>query len=143
MDALEDVMSALRYRLREYDWEYARVVAGTDEFATPHIHIYLWVDGQPAFGELEQVVEKFVQKCPLAPDVGHGNRAGEGALTLQYEQEFTDSGETSGIVYVAAQLPHIAYTDEMDSASLDWGTVAHAASRQLIACPFMPRGSIE
>jgi len=60
MDALEDVMGALRYRLREYDWEYARVVAGTDEFATPHIHIYLWVDGQPAFEELEPVVEKFV-----------------------------------------------------------------------------------
>jgi hypothetical protein len=143
MDALEDVMGALWYRLREYDWEYARVVAGTDEFATSHIHLYLWIDGQPAFKELEPVVEKFVQKCSLAPDDGHGNRAREGALTFQCEQELTDSGETSGIVYVAAQLPHIAYADEMDCASLDWGAVAHATSRQLIACSHMSRECIE
>lgn len=143
MDALDDVMGALRYRLREYDWEYARVVAGTDEFATPHIHIYLWVDGQPAFKELEPVVEKFVEKCSLAPDDGHGNCADDGALTLQYEQEVTPSGETAGIVYVAAQLPHIAYADEMDEISLEWGAVAHATLRQMVACPYMPRSGIE
>lgn len=143
MDALSDVMDALRYRLSEYDWEYGRVVAGTDKFATPHIHLYLWIDGRPAFERLAPAVEKFVEKCFLAPDDGHGNRAKEGALTLHCEQEVTDSGETSGIVYVASQVPHIGYPDEMDSASLDWGAVAHATSRQLIACPYMPRTSIE
>lgn len=64
MDALTPVMDALRYRLRDYEYEYARLVAGTDEFAAPHIHIYVWIDGRPTFGELEPVVEKFVEKCP-------------------------------------------------------------------------------
>lgn len=143
MDSLEDVMAALRYRLNGYNWEYARVVAGTDEFATPHIHIYLWIDGRPDFEELAPAAEKFVEKCSLAPDDEYGNRAREGALTLRNEQELTDSGETSGIVYVASQLPHIGYHDEMNNASLDWGAVAHATSRQLIACPYMSRTSIE
>lgn len=143
MDSLEDVMAALRYRLRKYDWEYARVVAGTDEFATPHIHLYLWVDGQPAFEELEPVVDKFVEKCSIAPDDGHGNRAREGALTLQYQQDLTESGETAGIVYVASQLPHIAYEAEMDDVSLEWGAVANATSRQLVACSYMTRGNVE
>jgi hypothetical protein len=141
MDSLSDVMAALRYRLREYDWEYARVVAGTDEFATPHIHLYLWIDGQPAFEELAPVVEKFVEKCSIAPDEGHGNRAGEGALTIRYEQEITPSGETAGIVYIAAQLPHIAFVEEMDNVSLDWGAVSHATTRQLIACSYKSRPS--
>ena len=143
MDALDDVMGALRYRLNRYNWEYARVVAGADEFATPHIHIYLWIDGGPDFEELAPAAEKFAEKCSLAPDDGHGNCAREGALTLHDEQELTDSGETSGIVYVASQLPHIGYPDEMNHASLDWGAVAHATSRQLIACPYMSRTSIE
>jgi hypothetical protein len=139
MKALGDVMGALRYRLDEYEWEYARVVTGTDAFATPHIHIYVWINGQPSSTELEPVVEKFVEKCSFAPNDGYGNRADEGALTLYYEQEFTESDETAGIVYIATQLPHIAYVDEVDDVLLEWGAVAHATSPTLVTCPYMPR----
>lgn len=143
MDAWRPVKAALQYRLRDYEYEYARLVAGTDGFATPHMHIYVWIDGRPTFEELEPVVEKFVDKCPLAPDDGRGNRASEGALTIQYEQEFTDRGETTGISYVAQQLPHIGYVEQMDEPSLDWGAVAHATTRQLVACSYMSRGGVE
>jgi len=143
MDSMSDVMNTLRYRLRDYDWEYSRVVAGTDEFATPHIHIYLWIDGTPTFEELQPLVEKFVEKCPLAPPEGMGNRAREGALTLRHKHGLTESGETAGIVYMASQLPHIAYTADMDGASLDWGAVANATSRQVVACSYMSRSDIE
>lgn len=141
-DALGDVMAALCYRLRGYDYEYARVTAGTDEFATPHIHIYVWIDGRPSFEELEPVVEKFVEKCELAPSDGRGNRASEGALTFSHRPEVTDSGETAGIKYIATQLPHIAYVEEMDDGSLDWGTVAHATSRQIVACSYLSRSDL-
>jgi hypothetical protein len=46
------------------------VTAGRDRLATPHIHIYTWIDGRPIFEELEPVVEKFVAKCELAPVMG-------------------------------------------------------------------------
>jgi hypothetical protein len=141
-NALGDVMAALRYRLRGYDWEYARVTAGTDEFATPHIHIYVWIDGKPSFGDLEPAVEKFVEKCELAPSDGRVNRASEGALRLSHRPEVTDSGETAGIKYVATQLPHIAYVEEMENDSLDWGAVAHATSKQVVSCPYLPRSDL-
>lgn len=143
MDALPPVMDALWYRLRGYEYEYARLVAGTDEFATPHLHIYVWIDGRPAFEELEPVVEKFVEKCSLAPDDGRGNRASEGALTLQYEQEVTNRGETAGSRYVGTQLPHIGYVEQMDDTSLDLGAVAHATTRRLVECTYMSRSNIE
>lgn len=143
MDAVADVRDALNYRLREYNWEYARVVAGTDDFATPHVHLYLWIEGQPTFDQLKPAVEKFVEKCPLAPNDGTGNRAREGALTLKQDQELRPSGETTGIVYVASQLPHIGYPDMMDDASLEWGAVANATPRKLISCPYMPRDKVE
>ncbi|MFK5604453.1 hypothetical protein [Haloferax volcanii] len=143
MDAMPPVMDALRYRLRGHEYEYARVVAGTDHFATPHIHIYIWIDGKPTFEQLEPVVVKFVEKCSLAPDDGRGNRAREGALTLQYEQEITDRGETTGSRYIATQLPHIGNVTQIGEPSLDWGTVAHATSRQLVGCSYMSRNGIE
>jgi len=46
-------------------------------------------------------------------------------------------------VYVAAQLPHIAYVEEMDDVSLEWGAVAHATTRKLIACLYMIRAFIK
>lgn len=139
MDALGPVMDSLRYRLQSYEYEYARVVAGTDVFATPHHHIYVWINGKPSFEELEPVVESFVSNCSLAPDCGTGNQACEGALSLQDDPEITESGETAGIVYIAKQLPHLTAIDEMTDDLLDWGAVAHATSRQFIACSHMPR----
>lgn len=143
MDAWGHVRRALSYRLRDYEFEFARVVAGTDWFATPHIHVYVWIDGKPDFEELEPIVEKFVEKCTLAPDDGVGNRAREGALTLRYKPETREKGETIGSGYVARQIPHIAYVEEMDNASLEWGAVAHATARQLVTCSHMSRTAIE
>lgn len=143
MDAIADVRDAINYRLREYNWEYARVVAGTDDFATPHVHLYLWIEGQPTFDQLKPAVEKFVEKCSLAPSNGKGNRAREGALTLKQDQDLRPSGETTGIVYVASQLPHIGYPDMIDDTSLEWGAVANATPRKLIACPYMSRDKIK
>lgn len=141
-DALTDVLAALRYRLRDCNWEYVRVTAGTDHFATPHIHIYVWIKGRAEFAELEPVVEKFVEKCRLAPSDGFGNCTSEGALTLSHRPEVTDSGETAGMKYVGTQLPHIEYVEQMDNVSSDWGAVAHATSKQVVSCPYLPRGDL-
>lgn len=77
-----------------------------------------------------------MEKCELAPSDGYRNRASEGTLTLPHRPEVTDSGETASIKYIAAQLPHIAYAEEVDNASLDRGAVAHATSSQVVVCPY-------
>lgn len=142
----------LRYRLQDAsespltadEWEYMAVVAGTDRRATPHIHIYVWMDGDVSKERFEPVVEKFVEKCEFAPDSGRGNRCHEGAVELRgngqdsiplYDQSDADVSDSEfeddnsrGAVYVLTQLPHLGDVDAMAQDKLLHSTTTDAWS---------------
>lgn len=135
--AADATIEQLRYRLQGAadapfsadEWEYIAVFAGTERRATPHIHIYCWVDGDITRDRLTQVTEKFVDKCSFAPDDGTGNESSEGAVKIRGNGDDdvprTDEGvlcptnceyegeNSQGAVYVLTQLPHLQDVDEM------------------------------
>lgn len=44
-DSFKTAKETLRYHLREFDrWEYLWLVSTTDSAATPHLHVYIWVE---------------------------------------------------------------------------------------------------
>jgi hypothetical protein len=126
-DGIDEAIDQLRYRLQggpnapfdSDEWQYFAVVAGTDERATPHLHIVAYCDGPVHQSELEPVVEKFVEKCPDAPDSMRGNVPDEGAVEIRglgYDDIPRMDGklEESAVgTYVLGQLPHLPPVDEM------------------------------
>lgn len=126
-DGIDEAIEQLRYRLQGApnapfepdEWQYFAVVAGTKKRATPHLHIVAYCDGAVHQSELEPVVEKFVEKCPDAPDSMRGNRPDEGAIEIRglgHEDipKVDDSlGESAVATYVLGQLPHLPPVDEM------------------------------
>lgn len=137
------IRQKLRYQLqrnRGLDYEYAAVVAGTDHWATPHMHIYLWVDGQVDKAAFRPVVSAFVEECDFAPDDGTGNDPDNGAVTIRgpSDQEYaTDDvrrdmlekrgAATEGAHYVASQLPHISTPETATETELLHGATVVAA----------------
>lgn len=111
-------------------WEYVAVIAGTDPFASPHYHIYLWVDGTVRPSDFEHVVDAYVKDCAFAPDDGASHDIEGKAVTVRGpdDQEYaTDHAvrddlnaergvPTKGAVYVAGQIPNLVeyepHTDE-------------------------------
>lgn len=157
--AADATITQLRYRLQNApdaqcdaeEWEYMAVFAGTEERATPHLHIYVWVDGDVSPERFKPVVDKFVKKCQFAPDDGTGNRPEDGAVRLRGNGDDdvprVDDGvlnptdceyagrNSQGAVYVLTQLPHLRDVDKMvrdellHSATMDaWGGQAFRAS---------------
>lgn len=157
--AADATITQLRYRLQNApdascepnEWEYMAVFAGTEQRATPHLHIYVWVDGDVSQARFEPVVEKYVKTCEFAPDDGRGNRLGDGTVCVRgngdddvprVDDEVLDptnceyAGENSpGGVYALTQLPHLRDVDEMardellHSATIDaWGGQAFRTS---------------
>ena len=132
-DAIEATIDQLRYRLQEApdaplasgDWEYIAVIAGTRGRATPHLHIYVWIDGDVSREVFAPVVEKFVAKCPYAPDDMRGNSPdsdddgkaqavsirGNGDNTIPRLDDAPT--ESQGSTYVLPQLPHLPAVDSM------------------------------
>ena len=132
-------MDRLRRQLSDHDWEYVAVIAGTDHFATPHYHLYLWIDGHVERDDFAGVVEAFVEDCKYAPSDGEGNRVDDGAVTVQgpdEQQWATDEVRqdmleergpvTEGAVYVASQIPNITHPDKATDAQLEHGATADA-----------------
>jgi len=126
-DAMDAAIDQLGYRLQRapdapFDsdrWQYFAVVAGTDKRATPHLHVMVYCDGAVQQSWFEPVVEKFVEKCPDAPDSMHGNNPEEGAVEIRglgYEDiplASRDPKESAGATYVLGQLPHLRPVNEM------------------------------
>jgi hypothetical protein len=139
------IRQKLRYQLTgcrddPLNYEYAVVVAGTDHWATPHLHIYVWVDGHVNESDFRPVVDTFVDKCDYAPDDGTGNRVEGRAVTIRRPdtQEFaTDEVRhdlldsrgpaTAGAHYVASQLPHISHPEDATESELLHGATTVAA----------------
>lgn len=157
--AADATITQLRYRLQNApdapcdadEWQYVAVFAGTEERATPHLHIYVWVDADVSRERFEPVVHKYVEKCEFAPDDGTGNRPDEGAVRVRGNGDErvprVDDGtlnptdceyagrNSQGAVYVLTQLPHLRAVDQMardellHSATIDaWGGQAFRAS---------------
>lgn len=133
-------MDRLRRQLSDMEWEFVAVIAGTDHFATPHYHLYLWVDGEVTPQDFSGMVDAFVEDCRFAPDDGTGNRIEDGAVTVEGPDDRTlatdnaarrDLNEkrgapTAGAVYVASQIPNMADADQATAAQLEHGAVADA-----------------
>lgn len=135
------VIPALR-RAIPHDFEYAVVLAGTETFATPHAHVYLWVDGAVSSGDLSHVVEGYTERCAYAPDSGEGN-APEDVITVRSPDErelATESNHkhnergypTRGAVYVASQIPNVVNPDEATKAELSHGAVADTFDKSAV-----------
>lgn len=126
-EAIEAMIKQLRYRLQTAraapfsagEWEYYVVVAGTDTRATPHIHVMVYCDGGILRSELDPVAEKFVEKCPYAPDDMTGNKPEEGAVKVRglvqddIPRMDDKPAESAGSTYVLSQLPHLQTVDKM------------------------------
>jgi len=135
------VIPALR-RAIPYDFEYTVVLAGTDTFATPHAHIYCWIDGAVTSGDLSHVVEGYTDRCEYAPSDGEGNEPGkaitvrspdERQLTTETEHTYNERGNpTTGAVYVASQIPNIVNPDEATRAELSHGAVADTFDKSAV-----------
>ncbi|ELY49721.1 hypothetical protein DV706_13295 [Natronorubrum bangense] len=150
-EAVDKTIRQLRYRIQDApdapfdpdEWEYIGVYAGTDERATPHFHLLVYIDGDVSESLFNPVVDTFVSSCEYAPDDGRGNRPDEGAVeirgngdesipyadreTLLSEKSYTGQN-SQGAVYILTQLPHLRDVDKMardellHSATTDaWG----------------------
>lgn len=136
-ESRESVMKSLRYQLREYEFEWVAVTAGTDR-ATAHTHLYLWVDDpeHSITSELfEPVIDTHVETCPLASADSHGDEA----VSIEHEPSLTErdpcrGAVTQGIKYVATQLAHLPLSREgsLSLAELKTGALAWASEYQWV-----------
>jgi hypothetical protein len=151
--AMEPTFDQLRYRLQEApdaplssdEWEYFAVIAGTEERATPHLHILVYCDGNISRQRFAPAVKKFVEKCPFAPDDMRGNSPEGGAISLrgnggdEIPRMDGEPAESAGATYVLTQLPHLRDVDEMardellHSSTVDaWGGDAFRKSQYTV-----------
>jgi hypothetical protein len=126
-EAIDAAIDQLGYRLQRGpnagfesdEWEYFAVVAGTKKQATPHLHIVVYCDGAVDQSEFEPVVEKFVEKCPDAPDSMHGNEPDDGAIKIrglgngEIPRMDDNPKESAASTYALGQLPHLQSVGEM------------------------------
>lgn len=126
-DGIDAAIDQLGYRLQRApgapfdadNWQYFAVIAGTDHQATPHLHIVVYCDAHVQRDWFEPVVEKFVEKCPDAPDSMRGNEPNHGAVKVcgpGYDDipRMDDAKNESAVsTYVLGQLPHLPPADEM------------------------------
>jgi hypothetical protein len=153
-DALDVVLSQLRYRLQmapdapfsANEWEYFAVIAGTKKRATPHVHIFVYAEGDVSRERFYPVVEKFVEKCEYAPDDMRGNRPDDDTISLRgagdqsipradedrlYSEDYEYEGKNSqGAVYALTQLPHLEDVDEMARDELLHSSTVDASLRK-------------
>lgn len=141
------VSDAIRYHLDGYDYEWVAVVSPTDSAATPHEHIYLWVDdpdNEVDTSYLKPALEKHLDACQNAYEKHHryNEDGSRGAITYRHCPEridtpdhvsVDDGKQTTGAQYLASQLVHLAlgdyYDNERDNPAmplLDGGVLAWA-----------------
>jgi len=150
-DGLNEALQELRRLLRYHDveYEYIKVVTGTEYFATPHCHLLIYMDDHPPRSVFTKTMEKFVEKCP-APTPGHkvpDPIPTEGACVtlrssdeIEYTSDERRGSVSTGARYVARQIPHITPVDELQSDDLEtysraqFGAVAYATNRKLTYC---------
>jgi hypothetical protein len=142
--AFSKVRRSLNYRLREVDKEYVAITEVTRWFATPHIHLYIWVDDPEddiVVDDLRPVVVKHVDAVKGATCDGHqiDDDGEEGAIRLSHDPPLADEVEwdgenpTRGAIYTAKSLPHLPLLNLFDAGetcrqtSLEGGAMAWAS----------------
>jgi hypothetical protein len=146
------VTRSLKYHLREFEYEYVGVTATTDSAATPHEHIYIWIDNP------ENTITTSDFKAPIDLHIKHteatleNHREGE-AITVEHDPPLVDAEpervdhikeksvtadggsllpNTQGAQYLASQLPHLSLagrfnnTDTIEQVQIDGGAIAWA-----------------
>lgn len=142
------VMDAVRYTINKYGfdrYEWVRVVSGTRDWATPHCHLYLYIDDpddvvNPTM--FESAIEKHVNGNPQVDGwTNHGITDG-GAVRVENTPPLaTDhygDPETHGLrrhapsrgaMYLGAQLPHFALNGETEPWMIDRAVAAWISPR--------------
>ncbi|WP_380674600.1 hypothetical protein [Salinigranum sp. GCM10025319] len=131
--AINPTLDALKYRLSKHSsrYEWMCVLAGTRQYATPHVHIYVWAEGDVPRRALVPVVERFTERCEYAPSSGRGNLTNRGTVRVMGTPdtepiERTGDGGSAGAVYTLTQLAHLKPVEEMEHDELLWGSTVRA-----------------
>jgi len=138
---MRSLTRSLRYHLDGFNFEYVGVTAATDSAATPHEHVFLWIDDPHDGVTVDHVapaLEKHVSKATNAHEGDHEYRddGSTGAITVRHdpplvdhvpdeggaiieESKASDGGSvpanTAGAQYIASQLPHLVLGDVYES----------------------------
>jgi hypothetical protein len=107
-DSWESVRETLRYHLDEFeDWEYAWVVSTTDTAATPHLHVYLYVedpDDELTVKHLRPAVESYVSNTIGAHPDDHRVSADESDAATVFHDPETISYEPSQVRQILREM---------------------------------------
>ncbi|WP_423751095.1 hypothetical protein [Salinirarus marinus] len=145
------VMDSIRYALsqkRGFDVEWARIISATRQWATPHCHLYLWVDDPHDVVDSEwfrPAVAKFVERTPRASWESHDVE--RGTVTVEHDppratdtygevgvvNSLRDIPPTAGCVYLGSQLPHFALAGDTEPWHIDRAVGAWVSSRNWFA----------
>jgi hypothetical protein len=162
-DAWRNVYDALKYHLRDFEWEYVAVTAPTDSAATPHQHIYLWVrdpEDEVSVDHVRPAIDSHVRNTKGARSEDHPVEAGESdAAVVQHDPQRIDPDDerdlyiyrqrgekvfrqnTAGFAYVMNQRPHWVLKQVLDGESdvgvgdarLDGAAVAWASPNKWLS----------
>jgi len=131
--ALEPTLDSLRYQMNKHTerWQWFAVLAGTRQFATPHVHIYVWAESDVPREACKPVVNRFVESCEFAPSSMRGNPPEGGTVRIRGTEGTdtiprTDDGGSAGATYTLTQLAHVPAVDEMDFDALLWASTVRA-----------------
>jgi hypothetical protein len=144
--AWSSVRRQIRYQLSEkrgLNHEYVALVAGSDHWSTPHLHVLIWIDGEIDQSALRPAVLAFIESCEFAPSDGSNDPTdaisirGPGERELAVDSVRQDMIEergaaTAGAHYVAAQAPHISSPEEATDSELLHGAIAVAAPSRAV-----------
>lgn len=154
----KSVVRSLRYHLRDFDFEYVGVTATTDSAATPHEHIYVWINDPNntiCASDFKPVIDKHTRISGATEEdhlegkaitVRHDpplvNSEPDKIDLIQHQSLTTDGGSvpknTQGAQYLASQLPHVQYASQLNGGEeaketdIDGGAMAWATPHNSI-----------
>lgn len=123
----------LRYALDSSveSWQFVAVFAGTDQYATPHVHLYIIAEGSVSIKTFRPSVERWIQECEYAPSSGQGNHPGAGTVRIMTGSDTiprTDDGVSAGMLYCLTQLAHLPRCGSIKQDDALWGSTVRAWS---------------
>jgi hypothetical protein len=123
-----------------FDWDFVSVTTGTEEWGTPHTHIYVWADDPEdalEVSDFQGVIDRHVDHCAGAEHSDHlSDPDGKaGAITIRSDPQPTTEhpaqreATTRGALYVASQLPHLTLSrQDPDPPAIEAAVTAWADS---------------
>lgn len=153
-----DIRRAVNYHLGGFEFEWAAVTSTTRTAATPHEHLYFWIDDPNDEIETDHfspALDKHIKHCVNAYQDDHSYRADgtDGAITLRHSPPLIEENpdklldvidgdtparpNTRGAQYLASQLSHLPVSDACESdnpvpenTELDGGVTAWLSPHQ-------------